>query len=321
MFEMFANLWTPVLPVAEVGSAPVAVELAGESLVLFRNSAGKLGALLDRCPHRGARLSLGQITEDGCLECPYHGWNFAPNGACTRVPLNMLNPAQLSKLSVVSFPTRVIAGLIWVFTGMGNAPDLQFPPSLLEPESRYFIHHEIWNAHWTRAVENSLDYLHIPFVHRNSFGGGLTDIAHTDATAQIKTKPIADGIRITSQINTLPHGIEIDWHQPNCVVVKFDLVGVGIPVRAHLFAIPINPRQTRFMQVILPNPGVDQTNFDFNKLIAPAAEDRVVIESQIGEVPNTTGECNVPTDEPSLRFRRWYYRTVKNRSIHPSILN
>lgn len=320
MFEMFPNLWTPVLPVAEVGSAPVAVELAGESLVLFRNSAGKFGALIDRCPHRGARLSLGQVTEDGCLECPYHGWNFALNGVCTRVPFNRVNSTQLSKLSVASFPTRVIAGLIWVFTGIENAPDPQLPQTLLEAEDRYYIHHEIWNAHWTRAVENSLDYLHIPFVHRNSFGGGLNDVAYTDAIAQINIKPIPDGMRITSQINTLPHGIEIDWHQPNCVVVKFDLVGVGIPVRAHLFAIPINPQQTRFMQVILPNSGVDRNNFDFNKFIAPAIEDRVVIESQKGEVPYIIDECNVPTDEPSLRFRRWYYRTVKECS-RASILN
>jgi hypothetical protein len=40
----------------------------------------------------------------------------------------------------------------------------------------------------------------------------------------------------------------------------------------------------------------------------------VIIEAQIGEVPNTNGECNVPTDEPSLRFRRWYYRTMKSRA-------
>jgi phenylpropionate dioxygenase-like ring-hydroxylating dioxygenase large terminal subunit len=34
-----------------------------------------VGALLDRCPHRGVALSLGTIT-DGCLACPFHGWRF-----------------------------------------------------------------------------------------------------------------------------------------------------------------------------------------------------------------------------------------------------
>ena len=310
MFKMFPKQWTPVLPVAEVKDTPVAVELAGESLVIFRNLEGKFGALLNRCPHRGVPLSMGRVTENGCLECPYHGWNFTTNGACIRVPLNDLKPAQLSKLSVVNFPTKIIAGLIWVFTGTGNPPELEVPESLLQPENRYFVHHEVWNTHWTRCVENALDYLHIPFVHQNSFGRELNDTARTNAIAQINIREITDGMRINSKINTLAHGIEIDWHKPNNVVVKFDLVGVGIPVRGHIFSIPINAQQTRFMQVILANPGIDKTKFDFNQFVAPSFEDRVIVESQVGEVPKTTEECNVGTDEASLRFRRWYHSVV-----------
>jgi nitrite reductase/ring-hydroxylating ferredoxin subunit len=319
MFEIFPNFWTPVLPVTEIGSTPVAVKLAGQSLVLFRNYEDKVATLLDRCPHRGASLSLGRVKENGCLECPYHGWHFDSNGACTRVPLNQLNPAQLSKLSVVSFPTRVIAGLVWVFTGTSEEEEPLLPSSLLESHERYIIHHEVWNVHWTRAVENSLDYLHVPFVHRQSFGGWLNDVAQTDAVAQINIKSIAGGMTVINKINTLPSGIEFDWHQPNCVVVKFDLAGVQIPLRVHIFAIPLNSQQTRFMQVILPNPGIDKSNFDFNEFIAPTIEDRVVIESQIGEVPNTTEECNVPTDEASLRFRRWYHSTIKNSRTQISV--
>lgn len=311
MFEMFPNFWTPVLPVAEIGLAPLAVELAGESLVLFRSSADQFAAFLDHCPHRGAPLSRGQVTEDGCLECPYHGWRFASDGACTHVPFNSLNPAQRSKLSVVSLPTRVIAGILWIFTGAENVPEPQLPSSLLEPNERYVIHHEIWNAHWTRAIDISLDYLHIPFVHQDSFGREFHDPVHKNAIAQISVTTTADGMAITNQLNTLLYGIEIDWHQPNNVVLKLDLG--GMPLRPHLFAIPLNTQQMRFMQVVLPNPGIDPSNFDFDEFFAASVDDRTIIESQIGEVPNTNEGCNVPTDEPSLRFRRWYYRTVKNR--------
>jgi phenylpropionate dioxygenase-like ring-hydroxylating dioxygenase large terminal subunit len=311
VFETFPNFWTPVLPVAEIGLAPIAVELAGESLVLFRHSADQFAAFLDRCPHRGAPLSRGQVTKDGCLECPYHGWRFAPDGACTHVPFNSLNPAQRSKLSVVRLPTRVIAGILWVFTGIENVPEPQLPLSLLEPNDRYVIHHEIWNAHWTRAIDISLDYLHIPFVHRNSFGGEFHDPVHQNASAQISVTSTTDGMAVTNQLNTLPYGIEIDWHQPNNVVLKLDLG--GMPLRPHLFAIPINTQQMRFMQVVLPNSGIDRSNFDFDEFFAASLDDRTMVESQIGEVPNLSEGCNVPTDEPSLRFRRWYYRTVKNR--------
>lgn len=311
VFDMFPNFWTPVLPIAEIGVDPIAVELAGESLVLFCDSVGQFSALLDRCPHRGARLSRGQVTEDGCLECPYHGWQFATDGTCTRVPFNPLTPVQLSKLSVVSFPTKVIVGMLWIFTGTENVPDIQLPSSLLDKSDRYVIHHEIWNAHWTRAIDISLDYLHIPFVHRDSFGSEFYDPAHKDAIAQISITGTSDGMTVTNQLNTLPYGIEIDWHQPNNVILKLDLG--GMPLRPHLFAIPINAQQMRFVQVVLPNPGIDRSNFDFDEFFAASLDDRTMIESQIGEVPNVNEGCNVPTDEPSLRFRRWYYRTVKNQ--------
>jgi phenylpropionate dioxygenase-like ring-hydroxylating dioxygenase large terminal subunit len=116
MFDHFPNVWTPVLPVAEIGTAPVAVELAGEKLVLFRNTENQVAALLDRCPHRSAALSLGRVSDQGCLECPYHGWQFDQDGTCTHVPLN--NPAdiKLAQLSAIGLPTQVVTGLVWVFT-------------------------------------------------------------------------------------------------------------------------------------------------------------------------------------------------------------
>lgn len=306
---MFPNFWTPVLPIAEIGAEPIAVELAGESLVLFCDFGGQFSALLDRCPHRGAPLSRGQVTEDGCIECPYHGWQFDIEGICTRVPFNPLTPVQLSKLSVVSFPTKVIAGMLWIFTGTENVLDPQLPSSLLESSDRYIIHHEIWNAHWTRAIDISLDYLHLPFVHRNSFGGELNDAAHKDAIAQISVTSTADGMTVTNRLDTLSSGTEIDWHQPNNIVLNLD----GMPLLPHFFAIPINTQKMRFMQVLLPNPGIDQSNFDFDEFFAASDDDRIMVESQIGEVPNVNEGYNVPTDEPSLRFRRWYYRSVKGR--------
>jgi phenylpropionate dioxygenase-like ring-hydroxylating dioxygenase large terminal subunit len=215
MFEMFANVWTPVLPSVEIVSAPVAIELAGEPLVLFRDAKDQIVALLDRCPHRSIPLSQGQITPEGHLECAYHGWQFASNGACTRVPMNGLNPAQLSKLSATSFPTRTIAGLVWVFTGTETPPDPELPPSLLEADDRYVIYHEIWNGHWTRALENSMDNVHVPFVHRNSFGGRMQDIAHSDTIVQTNITPTTTGMIVNNPIEILPFGVELKWHQSN----------------------------------------------------------------------------------------------------------
>lgn len=71
--------WHPIRNAEEVGRRPVPVRVLGRELVLFRTSEGRLGALEDRCPHRGMRLSCGKVT-DSQLVCPYHGWAWAIDG-------------------------------------------------------------------------------------------------------------------------------------------------------------------------------------------------------------------------------------------------
>jgi len=53
------DLWYPVAPSWQVGNAPIGVTRLTERIVLWRDASGNVNALEDRCPHRGARLSLG----------------------------------------------------------------------------------------------------------------------------------------------------------------------------------------------------------------------------------------------------------------------
>jgi phenylpropionate dioxygenase-like ring-hydroxylating dioxygenase large terminal subunit len=72
--------WHPVLPSGKLKKNSVAgVRLAGHDLVLFRNSRNELGALVDYCPHRRMKLSLGAVYHDR-LQCKYHGWTFDAKG-------------------------------------------------------------------------------------------------------------------------------------------------------------------------------------------------------------------------------------------------
>src|SRR4029079_960020 len=57
-----------------------------ERLVLFRSDlSDELGLLDAACPHQGANLAGGQL-KDGCLECPFHRWRFAPDGQVAGIP-------------------------------------------------------------------------------------------------------------------------------------------------------------------------------------------------------------------------------------------
>ncbi len=72
--------WHPVLPSGKLRKNGVAgVRVAGQDLVLYRNSRNELGALTDHCPHRRMKLSLGCVHHDK-LQCLYHGWTFDARG-------------------------------------------------------------------------------------------------------------------------------------------------------------------------------------------------------------------------------------------------
>src|SRR5688500_1183848 len=82
--EPLRHYWHPVALAAAVGDQPVATTLLDEQLVLFRTSEG-VSACRDLCIHRGTPLSLGWVEDDGIV-CAYHGWRYAADGRCVRIP-------------------------------------------------------------------------------------------------------------------------------------------------------------------------------------------------------------------------------------------
>ena len=71
MGRLFRRFWLPVAlgsELPEPDGAPVRLRVMGEDLVAFRDSAGRVGLLARRCPHRGADLFFGR-NEDCGLRC------------------------------------------------------------------------------------------------------------------------------------------------------------------------------------------------------------------------------------------------------------
>lgn len=65
-------------PVARVGEIPVGgskvCEVAGRIVAVF-NDGQRYHAIDDLCPHMGASLGSGPMTE-GMVTCPWHAWRF-----------------------------------------------------------------------------------------------------------------------------------------------------------------------------------------------------------------------------------------------------
>jgi len=79
------NAWYVACTPDEIDDKPLGRRICGESIVLYRGPDGKAAALEDFCPHRGAPLSLGSVTE-GKLVCGYHGLEMGCDGKAIAMP-------------------------------------------------------------------------------------------------------------------------------------------------------------------------------------------------------------------------------------------
>lgn len=69
----------------------------GERIALIRWD-GKVAALHGVCAHQGGPLYEGKVI-DGCLTCPWHGWQYRPEDGCSPPPFTEKLPTYRVKLS------------------------------------------------------------------------------------------------------------------------------------------------------------------------------------------------------------------------------
>jgi nitrite reductase/ring-hydroxylating ferredoxin subunit len=120
--------WVPVALSVDVpagAACPAVVDDA--EIVVWRTASGRVQVWVDRCPHRGMRFSFGFVRGEE-IACLYHGWQFAADGGCTRIPAHpdLTPPATICS---DAYPSREADGLVWFWPERGATPDAP-PPSL-----------------------------------------------------------------------------------------------------------------------------------------------------------------------------------------------
>src|SRR5690606_10619935 len=107
--------WIAALSEELLPGKPLAVMCDGREYVLFRDAHGAARALIDQCAHRRAPLSLGRITAEGWVECPYHGWRYeGSNGRCTNIP-NLSAHERVPAYKVAAFAVEEHDGFIYLW--------------------------------------------------------------------------------------------------------------------------------------------------------------------------------------------------------------
>jgi phenylpropionate dioxygenase-like ring-hydroxylating dioxygenase large terminal subunit len=166
MGEVMRCYWLPAVLASEVerDGPPVRFKLLGEKLIAFRDTAGRVGVMDHRCPHRCASLFLGR-NEEGGLRCVYHGWKFDVAGNCVDMP--SVPPIQdfKEKVKAKAYPAVEKAGVIWVYMGSRAVPQLPAFEILDMPADEIRVAFVLRQCNFLQAVEGELDTSHFGFLH------------------------------------------------------------------------------------------------------------------------------------------------------------
>jgi phenylpropionate dioxygenase-like ring-hydroxylating dioxygenase large terminal subunit len=300
--------WYAVLDPAEVPvGSPVGRRRMGMDLVFWRDGQGRLHAARDRCPHRAAALSIGSV-EDGCLTCPFHGFRFDSSGACVKIPAHpdlAISPAM--RLEVL--PVREAHDLVWAWSGPGDPDDGPIPffddAEQFDWRGSQFI--VPWEVHYTRSVENQLDYAHLAFVHHNTIGRMAK--VEVDVTVEV------DGRTIRTHVEDGQAGIEFIgpnvWRlnlQPNL----FNFLAFAPVDDDHMIY------YLRTYQRLVRIPGLSWLACRASSLFNPVIlrQDHRVVRTQTPRISSLdNGELYVKSDRALIAYLRW---REQGRSARPA---
>jgi phenylpropionate dioxygenase-like ring-hydroxylating dioxygenase large terminal subunit len=167
MGQLMREYWIPALMSSELvrDGAPLRLMLLGEKLIAFRDSAGRVGVMDHRCPHRCASLFLGR-NEEGGIRCIYHGWKFDVSGNCLDMP--NVPPHQDFKHKVEAKAYRAVerAGVVWVYMGSrAKAPPLPALEILDVPDDEVGVSFIQRDCNYLQALEGDIDTSHFGFLH------------------------------------------------------------------------------------------------------------------------------------------------------------
>ena len=183
----------------------------GEQIVVWCNEDGDICVADAACPHLGSDLGpeAGGRVRNGCLVCPFHGFEYDVTGQCVATPFA---PAPRSvRLKV--FETREILGLVFAWWGSGGRSrqwDLPASP----PTGTDWSNMEFWSVrfagHPQETTENSVDIGHLRHVHGynnvNVVGSVSVDGAWLKSCFDFKRTRTIAGIRCsTYDVSAVTH--------------------------------------------------------------------------------------------------------------------
>jgi Rieske 2Fe-2S family protein len=150
-------------------------EVAGESLIIVRDSHGTIRAYVNVCRHRGTRLVAERSGRFAAtIQCPYHAWTYNLGGCLVAAPqMDGVPCFRLEDYPLLSVATSTWDGHLFLNLAESSAPlarqlngmDERFRPWGME---RLRVGKRVVYdvaANWKLIIHNYSECLHCPGVH------------------------------------------------------------------------------------------------------------------------------------------------------------
>ncbi|MBR0565053.1 aromatic ring-hydroxylating dioxygenase subunit alpha [Azoarcus sp. L1K30] len=235
------DTWYVACTPDEIADKPLGRRICGEPIAFYRGPEGRVAAVEDWCPHRGAPLSLGYV-DKGKLVCGYHGLEMGCDGKTVHMPGQRVRGFP----AIRTYPVVERHGFIWVWPGDPALADSSLIPELQwanNPEWAYGggLYHIACD--YRLMIDNLMDLTHETYVHSTSIG--QKEIDETPCTTRTEgdtviTSRFMDGIeappfwKMALRANGLPEDQPVDRWQicrftpPSHVIIE---VGVALAGR------------------------------------------------------------------------------------------
>ena len=158
--------WYLVARDTDVDTGPVPLTRLNRNIVLWRDQERRLHCVVDSCPHRGAKLSIGRVC-DGNLACAYHGVQVNGRGEFAVIPTEPDSPF-IGQKAIHRYPVQEAHGAIWVYFGIDEdtePPELRFPDEFNTGEWGGFLDIREFQCNHALVRDNQLDPIHGSFLH------------------------------------------------------------------------------------------------------------------------------------------------------------
>jgi phenylpropionate dioxygenase-like ring-hydroxylating dioxygenase large terminal subunit len=331
---MYINFWYPMIRSEDLGPGkPEKVRCLGLNFVVFRDQDGAARTLSDTCTHRGGSLGgpweLGDKPRivNGCIVCPYHGWEFAGDGSCANIPSIGYGTRPPPRAKVDAYPTVEKYGIVFAF--LGDLPEDERPPLISIPE----WDDPAWRAnavlvldvpyYYERSIENGLDPAHNEFVHpthgHSAINRQTYKVRDYDVTTcaqgwgmDFKHLYDAPGLKGDTWKGTNAPPAQIyagtATFGPNAMITALD-VGNNQCFRQYFIEQPVDDDRTRIFFVNMRNfmtePQFDGPIHARNKVIAQQDIEILTDVYPLRTPVSNTKEVLMPADKAVVAYREW----------------